>query len=593
MAAANVEPGLLKTGVDKPNSLPTVTAYRHTKTLARQQKAAATSVHWQVRPGAAAEIHAFDGWQHQALACRATPHPLDGAMCRWPDSGHKVGGPNGPQDGRQHHLDFGYREGREKKAWMPNAEVPQGAAVSLSLTDIKAALTKRFGSLLVAYNRMDFFKDGFLSPIEWQEGIHIIFHSFKGEDSVRYRSLCEPRPVFNRRMKELFKFTDVNGDALISFEEFSGCVRQPVERPRELIERKNHEKMAAATFMSTLSSTRIPQGSCMSPSFASTSRPPPAATSSPSPIASSPSAASVLKASTSTSRAAGSEDLRAFATLLMQKYRNVDEAFRAIDVNGSGELSMAEFVEGAKLRVRFSGDVKAIFQSLDMDRSGAIGVQEFRKLRGLKANQEEVEKHQLKTTKDIVAKRRLRSPIPNPQPHERGVTLSSSGHQPLGEKTSTSAGFYTFHRSPTGRLDRLLHPEELPGFDPQNFSDGCGPGYLERGPDHFSNVGDSSHPIRGASWRGGAAQSRSERFAPVIPSFQNHAGHRPSGAVFCGPSGHGATSVAARGGRMGKTMGSADSAGMMVPKPIGPWGHSRVTLRCKSLSEPSLLKQAC
>mmetsp|Transcript_37892 Transcript_37892/g.100970 ORF Transcript_37892/g.100970 Transcript_37892/m.100970 type:complete len:363 (-) Transcript_37892:138-1226(-) len=362
MAAANVEPGLLETEVDKPKSLPTVAAYRHTKTLARQQKAAATSVHWQVRPGAAAEIHAFDGWQHQALACRATPHPLDGAMCRWPDSGHKVGGPNGPQDGRQHHLDFGYREGREKKAWMPNAEVPQGAAVSLSLTDIKAALTKRFGSLLLAYNRMDFFKDGFLSPIEWQEGIHIIFHSFKGEDSVRYCSLCEPRPVFNRRMQELFKFMDVNGDALISFEEFSGCVQQPVERPRELIE--------------------------------------------------------------------------------------------------------------------------------------------------------------------------------------------------------------------------LLHPEELPGFDPQNFSDGCGPGYLKRGPDHFSNVGDSSHPIRGASWRGGAAQSRSERFAPVIPSFQgrmdrelsaasflNHAGHRPSEGVFCGPSGHGATSVAARGGRMGKTMGSADSAGMMVPKP--------------------------
>jgi len=138
----------------------------------------------------------------------------------------------------------------------------------------------------------------------------------------------------------------------------------------------------------------------------------------------------------------------------MQKYRNVDEAFRAIDVNGSGELSMAEFVEGAKLRVRFTGDVKAIFQSLDMDRSGTIGVKEFRKLRGLKANQEEVEKHQLKTTKDIVAERRLRSPISNPQPHERGVTLLSSGHQPLGEKTSTSAGFYTFHRSPTGRLDR-------------------------------------------------------------------------------------------------------------------------------------------
>lgn len=72
---------------------------------------------------------------------------------------------------------------------------------------------------------------------------------------------------------------------------------------------------------------------------------------------------------------AAEELLQEFGDVIMAKYGNVQTAFRALDLNGSGTISGAEFVMNA--RPIFRGDAMAVFKVLDGSRNGNISVDEF------------------------------------------------------------------------------------------------------------------------------------------------------------------------------------------------------------------------
>merc|ERR1712217_1004894 len=76
-----------------------------------------------------------------------------------------------------------------------------------------------------------------------------------------------------------------------------------------------------------------------------------------------------------------SQLLKAFAAILMSRYHSLEKGFQAIDINGNGLLSMAEFEQGAQHALRWAGDTKSIFQELDKERNGTISIQEFKLMR--------------------------------------------------------------------------------------------------------------------------------------------------------------------------------------------------------------------
>lgn len=68
--------------------------------------------------------------------------------------------------------------------------------------------------------------------------------------------------------------------------------------------------------------------------------------------------------------------LRDFAVVLLTRYPNVQDAFRAFDINGNGTLSGTEFAHYAKYF--FDGDAQATFKALDINKGGDISIEEFK-----------------------------------------------------------------------------------------------------------------------------------------------------------------------------------------------------------------------
>lgn len=229
----------------------------------------------------------------------------------------------------------------------------------------------------------------------------------------------------------------------------------------------------------------------------------------------------------------GSEDFRAFATMLLQKFSTVEQAFESIDLSGEGVLSMNEFEVGVKA-LRWGGNAKAVFKEMDLDKNGVISVREFSRLMLLPpAEKSQVDKFRVKTNKDVMAERTRRSKIPGALLYHRGTCLASCDMiRPQGEHVATSAGFHSFERSPTGRLDDQLHPNFYPGQDPEVFTDRRGPGSCPKGPEAFAEVAQASHPTRGTGWKVGSCTSRTERFGPMIPSAQGRMDRELSAASF-------------------------------------------------------------
>jgi len=229
----------------------------------------------------------------------------------------------------------------------------------------------------------------------------------------------------------------------------------------------------------------------------------------------------------------GSEDFRAFATMLLQKFATVDQAFASIDLSGEGVLSMNEFEVGVKA-LRWGGDSRAVFKEMDLDKNGVLSVKEFSRLMLLPpAEESEVDKFRVKTSKDAMTERARRSKIPGALLYHRGTCLASCDMiRPQGEHVATSAGFHSFERSPTGRLDDQLHPNFYPGQDPEAFTDKRGPGFCPNGPETFAEVAQAGHPTRGTGWKMGSCTSRTERFGPLMPSAQGRMDRELSAASF-------------------------------------------------------------
>jgi len=439
---------------------------------------------------------------HQAgVPMRHTPHPNEVNQIRWPSAGWKYGGVIDLQDARRHAYDFGYRQNARSK--LVKKEVT--AIPEMTLDEIRNFLTNKFGSLMKAFNAMDFFGDGFLSAIEWQEGIYNNLAGSFGEESHKFRMAIVPRKQFNARMQHLFWLLDEDGDGLVSFAELSRPFLEPEESPWNFDKRRGIEKVSHVEEKKVLLQKSMLTGS---------------------------------------NRAKGPPDhhrdaddsslapLRDFAVYVFKSFKDLDKAFAAFDVEGNGQLNLAEFVHACR-RMKYGGDADQLFKMLDMKDTGTISKQDLSALRNLpwvappsSSLEQSISRSLLSaslgtTKKDLTFARKLRSPINDPNAHECGQTFSSTDMvRPLGENMRTAAGFYTFPRLATGRHDFLLHPEQLPGNDAERFSSEHGPGFCAKGPEYFPYLGLTEHPRRGDKWKMGATVNRSERFGPLIPSTQ-------------------------------------------------------------------------
>jgi len=535
------------------------------------------------KPAVASQILPIEGLQHQILHCRGTPQPTVGSQLRWPDK--LAGGGPHPLDDRRHSNWFGYRELRWKRHFIP--EVPDDEVAELGLQDVLLLLTRAYGNLPSAFAKLDFFQDGKLSLTEWQEGLYALISSGTRKEFLRFKGLLHPRGAFDGRARKLFMVIDKDKDGLISMDELSNTKDLPHETPYEFTMRRTQEKIAS----STADTDAAARGSPMAQRIADKKK-----------LENEGSMSMTMTRTTTYFADQVFAELRTFAALLISRFPNLDKAYRAFNGSTMGKVDMASFVSSAQ-ELGFSGNTRAVFKELDTDGDGYISKKEFKALRGLEADDASPEAE--KSKREKVAARKQRSPIRSPGKFERGLCLASSHiERPEGTYTSTSAGFYSFPRLPTGRLDPLLHPDELPGFDAENFTQEHGPGYCKKGPDYFPEVMSNSHPLRGNKFKNGSCVNRTERFGPYIPSYEGQKDLEHSAASFATyenqkprdqwkVNGTGAHSFASKRERVGYTLGSSDSFGLVKPQPIGPWEDSRMTLRLKSNSQTSLLNKAC
>lgn len=562
-------------------------AYYSRRGKAQQQlKPKPSDVHTYRKPAVAAQLLPVEGLQHQILHCRATPQPTVGSQLRWPDK--LAGGGPHPLDDRRHSNWFGYRELRWKRHFIP--EVPDDEVAELGLQDVLQLFAHKYGNLNSAFSKLDFFQDGKLSLTEWQEGIFELISSGTRKEFLKYKALLHPRGAFDARARKIFMMIDKDKDGLISFDELSNTKDLLVETPFEFTLRRQQEKFSSIT----ADTDAAARGSPMAKRLADKKQ------------LEREESMTMRPQDRSTSTYFADQvygEMRTFAAQLISRFPNLDKAYRAFNGSVMGKVDMASFVTTAQ-DLGLSGNARAIFKELDTDADGYISKKEFKALRAIEAvDTSKPEAEQSK--RERVAARKQRSPIRSPGKFQRGVCLASSHIQrPEGTYTSTSAGFYSFPRLPTGRLDPLLHPEELPGFDAENFTKDHGPGYCEKGPEYFGEVMSNAHPLRGNKFKTGSCVSRTERFGPYIPSYEGRKDLEHSAASFATyesqkprdqwkVNGSGAHSFASKRERIGHTLGSSDSFGLLKPQPIGAWDESRMTLRLKSNSQTSLLNKAC
>merc|ERR1740130_2495716 len=450
---------------------------------------------------------------HQSgIPMRYTPHPNKNVQIRWPTPGWQRGIID-PQDARRHDYDFGNRQLRFKEVIEEPKEVPE-----MTLDEIRTFLTRSCSSLKQAFDKMDFFKNGKLSCIEWQEGIYnLVAHSF-GTDSHKFRMAIVPRKQFNARMKHLFYLMDTDGDGLISFEEISSPYLEPEESSHAFTRRRKEDRVAYEAEKLTALSRSMLTGAL------ARSKGPPA----------------------HHGNADLPEALSDFVMFILKSFVDVNAVFARFDEEDNGQLNLDEFVQGAR-RINYKGNAADIFKLLDCTETGTINKEDFLALRELPTlppsetrnawllkNQLTLSNCSLSATKkDATIARKMRSPIRDPPTHVAGTSLSATDLiRPLGESMRTATGFYTFPRTTTARLDVLLHPNERPGEDAEQFSPEHGPGFVQKGPEYNTYMGLVEHPQRGNGWKKGANLDRSKRFGAVIMSVQGQVDRDHSGMGF-------------------------------------------------------------
>lgn len=581
--------------------------YYHIRSLPQKHlKPLPSEILWNKNAGKAAELHAVDLMQHQLLPARATPHPTDGAQRRWPENSCCTGGGLvDAGDDRRHAHWFGYREARWKRHWalQRTEESEDMVYPSLTMEIIHQFLVEQFGSLQTGFNALDFFQDCHLSFLELREGL---LGLMRNAPASKFRSLAElPSHIFTSRVRTIFKGLDADGDGLINFEEFSAQSVPPSEPSKALTSRRLYEMQAAFTELGSRRNSILDPHSADG-AWGSRAEHNADVGTSPFRVSLSMSVDMASAASEKESSESYKEvlpDVHQFAIVLLSKFRNIEEAFKAIDLDGQGRITMSEFSLGAKM-LRFKGDPSVVFKALDSDHRGLMSIKDLKKLQKVYDLEESPETQFMSVTKsrrEVVAARRQRSPILQTQQHARGRCISDGDVRPLGERVSSSAGFFSFARNPTGRLDLNVHPDELPATDSAGFSENRGPGYLAKGPEHFgiSHTGD---PVRGSKFKAGSTVPRTRKMGPVVPShakrldverglWANYEGDRPKDGWHVCSSG--AISMRASDSRSSPTYMTAGATARAGTKPIGPWRQSRVGNTLRSTSAPSLLHLAC
>mmetsp|Transcript_14910 Transcript_14910/g.27984 ORF Transcript_14910/g.27984 Transcript_14910/m.27984 type:complete len:469 (-) Transcript_14910:131-1537(-) len=454
-------------------------------------------------------------------------------------------------------------------------EVGQDQLASLGLDECVLLLTKKHGTLKAAFDKLDFFQDGRLSCLEWQEGLRRLLSAGTQAETGRSEILRESKRLCDAALARLFKAMDKDKDGFISYTDLANAKGGPALGSRELRKKEGEDK------------TMVLHKSPRSPRF----------------MQESSSLNLTVLPSMSRTKKAGKEhfaghvysDVRAFAALLVKKFDSLDKAYSYFDGNKNQQLGMTEFVSGARA-LRFAGDARSVFKELDRNNNGNISIQEFKILRALHVSEDEAVES--KTRREQVLERKQRSPILPPNKHQRSICLASTHVQfPEAEHISSSAGFFSFPRAGTGRADLQLHPDEIPGFDSENFTKERGPGYCKKGPEYFAEVMPDSHPLRGSKFKVGSTVPRAERFGPPIPSSEGRKDMEHSAASFATYEGRmprmswridgtGAQIFLSKQERVGLTTGGFYDSFRLSKS--HSWDKSRTMLKLKSQSESFL-----
>jgi Ca2+-binding EF-hand superfamily protein len=557
-----------------------------------QVKPSPSEVHWSRRPAHASAVHAPVAFQHQALVTKQNPHPAEGAQGRWPDSGFAYGsGTTEPLDDRKHDQWFGYCQQRWKR------RTEEEPAPELTLLEIKNCLTWNFGSLCTAFKCLDFFEAGSISMTEFQMGLYEVFSELEGERNSRYRIACKPRSAFNQRMADMFRSMDTNNDGYVSFDDFCNSQNEAVYPGREFTQRRMLEEVDHKGEIARERFKRKGKEFVRSeedPSVENIFK------------------ERVFKGDPDVDDAY--EAVRRFAICLHEKFPNARSAFDYFDPMNGNEVSMHEF-QDRFIALHFGpyvGDPSLIFETL-ADGKETLSFYRFcnmkKYIRTPAPEYDLLEPASGNTIssipkKDITSKRQKRSPIQRPSAFGRGTCLHGTHlSHPLGEHVGSSAGFYKFARTTTGRLDLLLHPNDLPGNDSFNYRAECGPGYVEKGPEFFPESACHAHPVRGNKFKLGATMSKQPKLKALIPSRATAEVQACRDAAYCTHEGsthttdvwklNGKGAVQNKGARYSATFGTADSFGLMEPRPVGFWGGSRMANSLLSQSAPNLLHTKC
>lgn len=514
-----------------PVQLASIPAYYNSRSLPNlHQKPTYREEYMHKNPAAASSVIDVDLFQHQALPFRATPHPFENH--RWPrdpvmfNTPLEGGQMNRGYDDRRQPYWFGAHEQRWKRHWLP-AQEEEEEIPELTLEELKLFLTNRFGTLRIAFEHLDFIKNGKISAIEWQEGLfNLLYGSYssaagKKGKAKRYHLSQVPRWMFNEQMKKIFMVIDKDGSGEISYEEFAKAQEGVKEFPHAASRRRKEEQMAHEA------EKWGPSGGPSAPSQAGSSK------------GEEEDEENLeededeedeeakddgegkkkeKKEERTEKEILRDEELSNFTAFMLNHFPSVEGAFKAMDLNGNGLLSGIEFADGART-VGYDGHAMQLFAWLDKDGSGTISVREFKKLvRPPKKDLTRVSQL-LKQRRDTKAERlkRLRSEIAHPGPWQRGMCLLDLHAQfPMREKVSSSAHFYSFPRVPTRRMQVELHPEQnIPGHDPFNYQDARGPGTYE--------IGDTvgvKHPRLTEKYQVGKTLNKVKRFGPMVPSWE-------------------------------------------------------------------------
>lgn len=561
-----------------------INAYYNQRPLPRShQRPTKQEVLWQTNPAVMTDTRAPELFQHQALHFRGTPHPFE--QTRFPQDAPGLA----PMDDRRHANWFGYRRQRWAEHWLPEEEDDEPVP-EMTLDEVRMFLTNRFGTLKKAFEHLDFIKNGKISAIEWQEGLFSLLyssygqhHKSEGTNASKYHLSKVPRWMFNERMMKLYGQIDKDGNGEISYFELAEADGRLIDQVHAFTRRRNMETSAAEKERVLNLATE-----------------------------------EVRKAEQEYAEAKEKEEeeeeeedehdptgikkeVRTFTAFLLSRYPDVNKAFRAFDTNGNGSLSAIEFEAGAET-CGYKGDCGKIYRYLDEDKSANVQVSEFRKL--LMPSKKTMRRVTLmlaeKRKSKLDALELRRGGIKTPDPYKRGLCLDDMDlHCKRGPHVGSSAGFYTMPRLPTRRMDppTSYHPNQLPGTDPDNFTKERGPGYVERGPEAFPDIGLEDHPTRGTAWKMGGNRNHTMKLGPMIPSKEGSFDLAKSAegfAVYEGFGGKdmrrtcdtGAVSIKDKRERLGPTLQYHNCPGLIAPQKIATFRNSRKGLR--SLSEPNL-----